>query len=86
MRRELMLLLVCWFFNIGLVSAQSQKVAGVVISAEDGLPVVGASVLVKGTQIGTITDIDGILYRHADTGGGCEAADEHHPGSRRTAD
>ena len=59
MRRELMLLLVCWFFNIGLVSAQSQKVAGVVISAEDGLPVVGASVLVKGTQIGTITDIDG---------------------------
>ena len=54
-----MLLLVCWFFNIGLVSAQSQKVAGVVISAEDGLPVVGASVLVKGTQIGTITDIDG---------------------------
>ncbi|MBM6660146.1 carboxypeptidase-like regulatory domain-containing protein, partial [Bacteroides gallinaceum] len=26
---------------------------------EDGLPVVGASVLVKGTTVGTVTDIDG---------------------------
>ena len=28
-------------------------------SEEDGLPIVGASVLVKGTTQGTITDVDG---------------------------
>ncbi len=43
-----------------LAFAQSGKVAkGVVISSEDNLPVIGASVFVKGTTIGTVTDIDG---------------------------
>ena len=42
-----------------LVTAQTQKVTGVVISEEDGQPVIGASVLVKGTQIGAITNVDG---------------------------
>ncbi|MEG1403724.1 TonB-dependent receptor [Bacteroides sp.] len=59
MKRKLMLLLTCLFVGIGLVTAQTQKVTGVVISEEDGQPVVGASVLVKGTTVGTITDIDG---------------------------
>ncbi len=59
MKRKLMLLLTCLFVGIGLVTAQTQKVTGVVISEEDGQPVVGASVLVKGTNLGTITDIDG---------------------------
>ena len=59
MKRKLMLLLTCLFVGIGLVTAQTQKVTGVVISEEDGQPVIGASVLVKGTQIGIVTDIDG---------------------------
>ncbi len=59
MKRKLMLLLACFFMGIGLVTAQTQTVTGVVISDEDGQPVVGASVLVKGTNLGTITDIDG---------------------------
>lgn len=42
-----------------MVSAQVSKVTGVVVSAEDGEPVIGASVLVVGTNLGTITDIDG---------------------------
>ena len=54
-----MLLLACLFVGIGLVTAQTQKITGVVISEEDGQPVVGASVLVKGTTQGTITDVDG---------------------------
>lgn len=45
--------------GIGLVNAQVSKVTGNVTSEEDGLPVVGASVLVKGTTVGTVTDIDG---------------------------
>lgn len=49
----------CLFIGFGLVNAQIAKVTGVVTSEEDGLPVVGASVLVKGTAQGTVTDMDG---------------------------
>ena len=59
MKRKLMLLLTCLFVGIGLVTAQITKVTGVVLSEEDGLPVVGASILVKGTTVGTVTDMDG---------------------------
>ena len=59
MKRKLMLLLACLFVGISLVTAQNQNITGVVISEEDGRPVVGASVLVKGTTQGTITDVDG---------------------------
>lgn len=59
MRRRLTFLLSLLVLSIGLVSAQVSKVTGVVVSAEDGEPVIGASVLVVGTNLGTITDIDG---------------------------
>ena len=39
--------------------AQQMKVTGVVINEDDGEPVIGASIVVKGTTIGTITDLDG---------------------------
>jgi len=39
--------------------AQSFKVKGNVISSEDKLPVIGATVLIKGTNIGTSTDLIG---------------------------
>ena len=59
MKRKLMLLMACIVMGIGLVNAQISKVTGTVISEEDGLPIVGASVVVKGTSTGTITDVDG---------------------------
>ena len=59
MRRKLMLLISCLVVWVGMVNAQVSKVTGTVTSSEDGLPVVGASVLVKGTTVGTVTDIDG---------------------------
>lgn len=60
MKRKLALLLVCLLIGIGLVIAQTpRKVTGIVTSEEDNEPVVGASVLVKGTTMGTVTDIDG---------------------------
>jgi TonB-linked SusC/RagA family outer membrane protein len=59
MKRKLMLLLTCLFVGIGLVTAQNSRVTGVVVSQEDGQPVVGASILVKGTTVGSITDLDG---------------------------
>ena len=59
MKRKLMLLLACLFVVIGLVTAQTRTVTGVVISEEDGQPVIGASVRVENTQLGAITDVDG---------------------------
>jgi TonB-linked SusC/RagA family outer membrane protein len=59
MKRKVMFLLAFLFIGIGLMTAQNRRVTGVVISEEDGQPVVGASVLVKGTTVGTVTDYDG---------------------------
>lgn len=56
------MLLVTILVGFGLTNAQTPDlggVTGVVISADDDEPVVGASVMVKGTKIGTSTDIDG---------------------------
>ena len=59
MKRKLMLLFTCLFMSIGFVTAQTSTISGIVISEEDGEPIVGASVLVKGTSLGTVTNIDG---------------------------
>ena len=47
------------FIGIGLVSAQTARVTGTVIYADDGEPIVGASVVIKGTNRGVITDPNG---------------------------
>lgn len=39
--------------------AQSQTISGTVLNAADDEPIIGASVQVKGTSKGTITDVDG---------------------------
>ena len=52
-------ILLCLIIGISTVVAQNTKVAGSVISADDGLPVIGASIVVKGTMVGTVTDYDG---------------------------
>ena len=58
--RKLTFFIACLFMiGVGLVNAQSKSVSGKVLSAEDGQPVIGASVVVKGTTDGTITDVNG---------------------------
>lgn len=52
-------ILLCLVIGISTVVAQNTKVAGSVISADDGLPVIGASIVVKGTMVGIVTDYDG---------------------------
>jgi len=42
-----------------LVMGQEKEVTGTVTSTEDGLPVIGATILIKGTTSGTATDVDG---------------------------
>jgi TonB-linked SusC/RagA family outer membrane protein len=60
MKRKINLLLVLLLFGVGLVSAQQNlSVSGVVTSSSDDSPMIGVSVLVKGTAKGTISDING---------------------------
>ena len=60
MKGKLMMLLACLFMGASMVTAQTSKVTGLVISAEDSEPVIGASVAVKGVPtLGAITDVDG---------------------------
>lgn len=58
--RKLTFLLACFLLvSVGWANAQSTSVSGKVVSAENGDPIVGATVLVKGTNTGTITGNDG---------------------------
>lgn len=56
------------FIGMGLVMAQEVKISGVVTAKEDGLPMPGVSVFVKGTTNGTITDFDGNYHLTASQG------------------
>ena len=58
MKQRLTMILVSMFLMVGAALAQT-KVNGTVTSQEDGQPVIGASVLVVGTQVGTVTDVNG---------------------------
>lgn len=52
----LFLLLVCLS---GQVLAQSRTVKGKVTAAEDGSPIIGATIIAKGTNVGTVTNVEG---------------------------
>ncbi|MEL0011759.1 MAG: carboxypeptidase-like regulatory domain-containing protein, partial [Bacteroidota bacterium] len=54
---KLLSVLVLALFSVLAINAQT--VTGVMTDADSGEPLIGANVLVKGTTVGTITDIDG---------------------------
>jgi len=57
--RKLLSLIVCLLMGVTMMMAQTKVVTGQVISQEDGEPIIGATVVVPGTTIGTVTDVDG---------------------------
>ena len=57
--KKIVLILSFLIINIGMSVAQVEKATGIVVGAEDNEPVIGATVLVKGTTQGAITDISG---------------------------
>ena len=59
MKQKLFLFLSLLFISIGVATAQTQ-VKGVVVD-ELGEPIIGATILIKGTAQGTVTDIDGVF-------------------------
>lgn len=52
-------LLFVMLFSVTSLFAQEKVLKGNVMSAQDGLPVPGATVMIEGTSIGTVTDFDG---------------------------
>ena len=58
MKQRLTMFFACLFLSIGMALAQS-RLTGTVTSAEDGQPVVGASVKAKGLNAGAVTNVDG---------------------------
>src|SRR5258708_19603304 len=58
MKKHLPILLSLLLFSGGLY-AQDRLISGKVISTEDGKPIAGVNVVVKGTSAGTTTDKDG---------------------------
>ena len=56
--KKLLSFIVTLVMSFAVMMAQKQ-VTGTVLGAEDNEPVIGASIVVKGTQTGTTTDIDG---------------------------
>jgi TonB-linked SusC/RagA family outer membrane protein len=60
MRKALLLVVALFTMTLSYeVSAQQRVITGKVISEEDGLGLPGATVLVKGTTVGSTTDLDG---------------------------
>ncbi len=60
MRKALLFVVALFTMTLSYeVSAQQRVITGTVISEEDGLGLPGATVLVKGTTVGTTTDLDG---------------------------
>ena len=58
MVRKIVSLLLVAVFSTLMATAQNRKISGTV-TAENGEPIVGASVMVVGTKVGTVTDVDG---------------------------
>lgn len=59
MKQVVLLLAYLLIIGVSLVMAQTKPIGGSVTSAGDGAPIPGVSVVVKGTTIGTVTDING---------------------------
>jgi TonB-linked SusC/RagA family outer membrane protein len=47
------------FIGTQVLNAQTRVITGKVTSSEDGMPVPGVSIVVQGTTMGTVTDLDG---------------------------
>ncbi|TKG94538.1 SusC/RagA family TonB-linked outer membrane protein [Puteibacter caeruleilacunae] len=59
MRKVLMFMLILLVGSVQLANAQARRVTGVVTSQDDGMPIPGVTVLLKGTTVGIVTDMDG---------------------------
>lgn len=60
MEKKIFLFTLCLFMGVSLAFSQATRtVTGVVLSKEENEPIIGASVLIPGTTVGTITNVNG---------------------------
>ena len=68
MKKLTLLLAFLLFAGMQVILAQTRDVTGTVSSSDDGATIPGASVVVKGTTVGTITDMEGRFTLKAPVG------------------
>lgn len=66
MKRKLTMMLLCMMMAVTAL-AQS-AISGTVVSAQDGEPVIGAAIKVKGSSLGVVTNIDGKFSINVEAG------------------
>ncbi len=59
--KKLFFIVMSLALGIYALHAQTKQITGRVISATDGIPIPGASVVVRGSTIGTVTNTDGVF-------------------------
>ena len=59
MKKISLLLAFLGFIGLQVLFAQTREISGIVTSSDDGSTIPGASVIVKGTTLGTVTDMQG---------------------------
>ncbi len=59
MKKVVFLFSILFFAGVLAVNAQTRNITGKVVSSDDGSPIPGVSVAVKGTTVGTVTNLDG---------------------------
>ncbi len=70
MKKFLQLTFVVVLFAVGQTWAQNRTVTGKVTSIEDGSALPGVNVVLRGTTVGTVTDVDGNFTMNVPTEGG----------------
>jgi TonB-dependent SusC/RagA subfamily outer membrane receptor len=59
MKKNLLLLGLLLIIGFQQVIAQGAEITGTVIESETNLPLIGVNIMIKGTTLGTVTDLDG---------------------------
>jgi len=59
MRKFTLFLAFMFFIGMQFLQAQDREITGTITSSDDGQPIPGVQIVVKGTTIGTVTDLDG---------------------------
>lgn len=59
MKKIACLISILLFMGIQVIQAQTRSITGTVTSSEDRSPIPGVSIVVKGTTLGTVTDLNG---------------------------
>jgi hypothetical protein len=70
MKKQFSMLIVLLMLSLGFMAPEERTISGKVTSKEDGSPLPGVNVVLKGTTGGTVTDGQGAYLIHVPMRGG----------------